>query len=446
VARDHRRSFDVPPTAAALAVAWLALGCATATPTPVPIPTDAERRAAEEAGYELPEVASARALLPLDVVEGPYHSVQDPVYTDHSLHVYTIVSEYGTFEARGDDMLHVRIREIEALAALDDMHRSQEFASAAGRALASPFVATWNVITNPVDTILGVPKGAWEKIKSTGELARGDRGELEDSAFKELIGFERKKRQIAGELGVDPYTSNKALQRKLNQFAWAAYAGGLPSMFVPFQKTGEDDAEEPAPATEEDRLQRILKRYSPEDLDRLNRIELAVMGTPRPLGDEFIHHPWYSPRHETALVENLAALDLTENRAAFIEAAVTAQSEEDAYSYQRTAELMRRYSDNVARFDRVIAVNGAVAAVTSDGTLVIPLAADHAVWTPETQEYVDRVTAASSDREIRGRKLVTSGTLSPLARSKIEGQGVEIIEKAFDTLPKARGGEPTGGG
>ena len=68
--------------------------------------------------------------------------------------------------------------------------------------------------------------------------------------------------------------------------------------------------------------------YSPEDLRRLNRIELAVMGIPEPLSDELIGHPWYSPRHATALVEALAALDLTQNRSAFIEAAVSAKSED----------------------------------------------------------------------------------------------------------------------
>jgi len=446
VARIARRQHNTPPLAIALAVAWIALGCATPPPAPVPVPTDAERRAAEAAGFELPEVASAHALLPLDVVEGPNYSVQDAVYNDRSLHVYTIVSDFGTFEARGDDMLGVRIREIEALAVLEEMHTSKEFATAAGRALASPFVATWNVITNPVDTILGVPKNAWDKIQRTGELARGERGEFEDSAFKELIGFERKKRQIAAELRVDPYSSNKVLQRQLNRFAWAAYAGGLPSMFVPFTEVGGAESGQPAPITDDDRLQQILRRYSPEDLDRLNRIELAVMGTPKPLGEEFIHHPWYSPRHETALVENLAALDLTENRVAFIEVAVTAQSEEDAWLYQRTAELMRRYSDSVAHIDRVVAVQGAVAAVAADGTLVIPLAADYAVWSPETQAFVDSVTSVPEAPEIRSKKLLTSGTLSPLAKQKIESRGVEVIERAFDALPKSRAGETAGGG
>jgi hypothetical protein len=447
----HRRCNQDARTLAALVVllAASAFGCATAPPAPVPVPTDAERRAAEAAGFELPEVASARALLPLGLLSGPHHTVSDPVYTDGSLHIYTIVSDFGTFEARGDDMLRVRLHEVEVLAAMEEMHTSKEFAAAAGRALASPFVATWNVISNPVDTILGVPKGAWEKIQRTSELARGDRGELEDSAFKELIGFERKKRQIAAELDVDPYSSNKVLQRSLNRFAWAAYAGELPSMFVPFTGTGSEDSGAPAAVSEDDRVQQILLRYSPEDLDRLNRIELAVMGTPKPLGEQFIHHPWFSPRHETAVVENLAALDLARNRVAFIEAAVTADSEEDAHFYQRTAELMRRYSDGVERIDQIVTFGRTVTGLGADGTLVVPLAADHALWSPATSEFVDSFTETPPELEIRRKRLLVSGTLSPRARAKIESHDVEVVEKAFDELPTSR--EPlesdsTGGG
>jgi hypothetical protein len=431
--------------ALAAVFAWGSLGCTTPASAPVAIPTDAERRAAEAAGFELPDIASARALLPLDLLTGPHHKVSDPVYSDGSLHIYTIVSDFGTFEARGDDMLRIRLREVDALATLEAMHTSKEFASAAGRALASPFVATWNVISNPVDTILGVPKGAWEKIQRTSELARGDRGELEDSAFKELIGFERKKRRIAAELGVDPYSSNRVLQRSLNRFAWAAYAGGLPSMFIPFTDVETETAAEPAATSEADRLDEILQHYSPEDLDRLNRIELAVMGTPKPLGEQFIHHPWFSPRHETAVVDNLAALDLTENRVVFIEAAITAESEEDARFYQRNAELMRRYSDSVERIDRIVAIGGVVTGLCADGTLVVPLAADHALWSPATSEFVDAFTTTPPELEIRRKRLLLSGTLSPLARSKIESRGVDVVEKAFDELPKIGENESTSG-
>ena len=176
-------------------------------------------------------------------------------------------------------MLRIRVHEIEALAALGEMSASREFTTAVGNALKSPFVATWNLITRPVDSITGLPVGAWNHLKRTSELAKGERGEFEDSAVREFIGFESKKRVIAHRLGVDPYSSNKELQKRLNRFAWVSFVGGLPSMFVPF--TGDEQPrDETAPAAPSDRMSEILLDYSPEDLRRLNRIEMAVMGIP----------------------------------------------------------------------------------------------------------------------------------------------------------------------
>lgn len=416
-------------------VAILAAGCTASLGPPVTLPTSEERHAAEAAGYELPPVRAARDLVAPELLAGPDYTVADAVYTDGYAHVYTITSDYGTFHARGDDMLAVRLREVDALAALDEMSATAEFGTAAAVALTSPFVATWNLITHPVDSIVGIPKGAWEAVSRTSDLARGERGEFEDSAFVEFIGFEAKKRQIAAELAVDPYSSNKPLQKQLNRFAWAAYAGGLPSIFVPFTREKADEGDEPESASEEVRLFTILRDYSPEDLDRLNRIELAVMGVSEPLSDEFIHHPWYSPRQETVLIESLAALDLAQDRRAFIEAAVTAESEDDARFYRRNAELMRRYNDHVERIDKIIALDGTITGYTAKGVLVVPFAADYAVWSQPTARFTRSFTEAlPRDIDVREKELLLSGTLSPKARAQIEGLDVEVTDRAFERL------------
>ena len=60
------------------------------------------------------------------------------------------------------------------------------------------------------------------------ELTEGrERSQYEDSNAAQLIGFAKAKRDIALKLGVDPYSSNEALQRELNGIAWASYAGKM---------------------------------------------------------------------------------------------------------------------------------------------------------------------------------------------------------------------------
>ena len=419
------------PIALLLCAAVLA-GCASGSETALQVPSADELAAAETAGFEVDPVRTAADLVPPDLLTGPHYRIEPRVVTSGFANWYVVTSDYGDFEIRGDRMLRTRIREIEALAALDEMSKTEAFAGAAGNALKSPFVATWNLITHPVDTIVGIPIGAWEAIKQGSQLARGERSELEDSGVLALIGFEMKKRQIANELGVDPYSSNKVLQKQLNRFAWAAYLGGLPYMFVPFvddsdfQKTTEEPA---------DRLAEALLVYSPEDLRRLNRIELAVMGIPEPLSDELIGHPWYSPRNATMLVEALATLDLARNRLAFVEVAVSAQSENDALSYEQTAELLRTYSERVSPVREIVSVLGTPMGYTESGILAVPLAADHVIWDSEAAALAHAMTEGlPSELRVERVELVLSGTASPLARERFEALGVAVTERAFEPI------------
>ena len=69
------------------------------------------------------------------------------------------------------------------------------------------------LITNPVDTISGIPAGAWRYLTRAGEMVSGRRGEMEESVGKELIGVGSVKRRIAYQYGVDVYSSNLTLRK-----------------------------------------------------------------------------------------------------------------------------------------------------------------------------------------------------------------------------------------
>jgi hypothetical protein len=365
-------------------------------------------------------------------LNGAEYRVAEPVFTIQFDNHYAISSDFGEFEARGDEQLRTRIREIDALATLNEMSKTVEFARAAGNALKSPFVATWNLVTHPVDTIRGIPTSAWNAIEQTSQLVRRERGELEDSGLLALIGFESKKRLIANELNIDLYSSNRELQKQLNRFSWAAYAGGLPYLFVPFV---DDSDFQNDPSVPVDRLTERLRFYSPEDLRRLNRIELAVMGVQEALSDEFIRHSWYSPRHQTAIVEALSALDLTADRAGFIGVAITAESEQQAHFYQMAAEMLRAYSDRVSAFQRIVVIDRTPMGYTEDGVLVLLLPADYVFWNPTAAALTHAMTQAPpAGLAVERAEWLVSGTVSPMARQKIEELGITLNERAFEPL------------
>lgn len=394
------------------------------------------------AGYEAPPVESAAQILPPELLRGPHHEVADEVVSDGFRRHYWIASPYGETEAVGDAMLRRRVAELRALAVLEEMSGTREFAEAAARGLASPFVATWNLIRHPVDSITGIPTGAWDQIQRIASLTGSERSELEDGSFRAFIGFEKRKRELAARLGVDPYSSNAMLQRELNRMAWVSFAGGLPFALVPFTGAGEAGAPSLAVVASSDRLDDLLLHYSPEDLARFNRIELAVMGVPERVRDAFLAHPWYSPRHETVLVASLTALDPAPGRPDVVEAALSAASESDAFHWQRTAELLRAYHDAVAPMDRVVVLEGGgPAGHSAEGTLVVPLAADRVYWTRPAEEIAraaERALAATP--EVATAELVVSGTLSPRARAGFEAHGLAVTERAFERLRVEGGG------
>ena len=72
---------------------------------------------------------------------------------------------------------------------------------------------------------------------------------------------------------------------------------------------------------------------------------------------------------------------------------------------------------------------------TKSGTLVIPLPADYANWTPATAALAGAIAEeASGHPNVERSELVLSGTASPLARERFEALGVAVTERAFEQL------------
>lgn len=139
--------------------------------------------------YENPGILKAHDILPKELLEGKYHTVMEDVATYDLNNRFTILSEFGSFEAFSEGMLRIRIQEIQAIAVLHEIKKTKAFRDAAEQAAMSSFKGAKSLITHPVDTIGGVPKGVGRLFSRVGEMFEGGRGEQEDSVAKELIGF-----------------------------------------------------------------------------------------------------------------------------------------------------------------------------------------------------------------------------------------------------------------
>lgn len=394
------------------------------------LPIDAE-------GYEIPPVVSAKDILPAATLSGPHFRVDENVSTRGLANLYTLTSDFGSFTAHGNDMLRIREQEIAALAKMAEMKSSKEFADAALKAGESPFKGVGNLILNPVDTITGVPKGVFRYVTRLGELVRSDRSAYEDSKAKELIGFGSAKRRVAHQLGVDVYSSNKILQKDLNSVAWASYAGG---MTVVVGTMGIGAASQVAMlavrgASTINQMNQVLRDQSSEDIRNRDRQSLEAMRVGKTDTEAFLNQHWLSPRHELVITESLAGMKGVLNREEYIELALTAESEEDAFFFQRTAELLRAYYDQQATLEEIQVIHEIFpVAYAANKTLVVPLVVDYGVWSQQALGLVEAIKAAPKRREVEKTQLWITGQLSLRAKNEIEKLGWEVHERAFTKL------------
>ena len=64
---------------------------------------------------ELPELKASEILKP-EILKGPNYTVREPVPTSSGMNQFTIDSEFGVFQADGNEMLLQRVKEIYMIA------------------------------------------------------------------------------------------------------------------------------------------------------------------------------------------------------------------------------------------------------------------------------------------------------------------------------------------
>src|SRR6202012_753106 len=93
-------------------------------------------------------------------------------------------------------------------------------------------------------------------------------------------------------------------------------------------------------------LSDTLTNSTPEDLRIINRKKLLALGVDRKLADEFLMHPWFSPWHETITTDALGSIGV--NPTAFLRDCVQALTSEDAFYFQRVAQILSTYHSKAA--------------------------------------------------------------------------------------------------
>jgi hypothetical protein len=390
---------------------------------------------APPAGYETEPVLNAKDLAVPELLKGPHFTVDPKVPVRGFLERFTIRSPYGTFEAHGLHMLPIRVNEVEAIAKLDELSKTKEFAEAAGKAIARPVTSTVNMLVHPVETISGFPDGVarlfgrielgTERVYQAATAPGQSGSERAEEASKRVgmatitaLGFQKERRDLAKSLGVDPYTTNPVLSEKLTNAAWVAFSGRFiiqtaTSILVPYSMamsavtiTNSTVYETPA-----------------GDLVNNATVIFGETGATDAQVQAVVQNPQYSLSVLTALAMGIQRLQGVPGRDTIVIFAAAARTQDETRFVAGAVNMLARYHEAVAPIAQVSAP-GPILGRTASGTLVVPMPVDYISWTERVAGFPKRSDIRAASEHVG----FVSGRLSPLASKEFTKRDWKMFE------------------
>jgi hypothetical protein len=361
---------------------------------------------------------------------GSNYVVMSPVSSDGMLRHYRLRTRWGEFEAIGDQLMAARVKELNALHALDAADTKKSFGQAVLKAGMAPVVFAGHMIVHPVDTTENTAAGIGQLV---GDIRSGfnNRGKSRDGTVASLIGEAKEKRLIATGLGVDPYTDFEPLAYRLNELAGAAAAGHLAVSVGMMAVPGTAGLVVSNASTAGD-FSDTTKDYSDTQLMDMNRDKLARLGVDGATADSLFANRHYTPGDVTAMVEALTSLNGVGNIGPTVAGAAGAGTRAAAYFIRRRMELAaawQRRNKTIVSFVGDDSVMFPLAQTTSGGIVgVYPI--DVLSWTPGTAQTIDAMTAAAQKDGATSKTLVITGAATPLAKTRVSARGWTLEERA----------------
>jgi hypothetical protein len=382
--------------------------------------------------YEPLPTLDASVILQPQYLHGPNFTVRNAVPTYSGSNRYTIDSDFGVFEADGNQMLMRRVAEINAIAKLQAMSKTKEFTQAAAEAAAAPLQVAQDLVNDPVSTISSVPKGIWGFLNRAKEAVQQVTEDQEADTpgggpVENLSGFSKTKRDLAIKLGVDPYTTNEVFQEELNKVAWPAFLGKF-SVDLGMAAVG-------GPALSAvnwtSSLTDALRDKGPAELRLVNFGLLTnTMGVAGWDADAFLNNSVISPTTQTILVAALAQLGNIPGQAEFIRQAATSQDEHDAIAFQQSVQIMANLNSSTP-IARITHLNGLTVCQTNEGTVVVPIQWDYAAWTPMTEHFINALKGWKFTSPVSGYTVILTGVVSPLTAQALATRDVKVMTKGL---------------
>jgi hypothetical protein len=358
-------------------------------------------------------------------------------------------------------MLALRVAELPALDALEKATAAGTYSDAIKASAEEKTHRIEKIVLNPVDTVTGIPEGAWrffqrswDKVERTAQnvVDRAKRvGEdgapyanatppiAERTAAQpapwyakgagtakrmtlDWLGYNKTRRGLAERLEIDPYSTLQPLQQRLDELAWSSFAGEK-SLSLALGASGVAVTKSLSMSS---RIDKVVWQLDPEEIAQRNLQRLAAYDCPEEEARAFVHRARFSPTLETAFTDRMVELAPESGCAELLELAVYARSELEARYLVNALRLLAHFHTNDAESKRITLIGTGLALETGKKrkALVLPLPVDRLEWNEYTAKYFD-----SPDFRRSNKTLLVSGDITRRAARELTRRGWSLVER-----------------
>lgn len=391
--------------------------------------------------FESPRRFTASELITPAQLKGPHHQVASEVPTEGYFHVFSFTSDWGPFEANGKSLLGVRLDEVRALAALDDVSKSEVFLASAGGAVLNVGKGVAAVAKDPEGTVKGMGGGikrfgtnlgrktkrAADQATSKDEKAAGSEesttqktADAAGGVANSVLGVSGAARKWAQKVGADPYTTNAVLKKALADIGKIDAAGSIAAkVVVPIPPVASTTAS----------VGGLVWGKDPEALLKQNEAQLTSLGVSNAVQKQLYRSKGFTMTLHTRLVSALSAVKV-KGSADYVAAAAESDTEREAAFFVESAEMLQQFHAQ-SPVVQLLSDSRALVAKTGDGRAVALVPVDWVEWTAAFEKALNEVTERAR-KELAASKLELrlTGRVSAEAKKQAVARGWSVVENA----------------
>ncbi len=376
---------------------------------------------------EATPAASAESLLGGDA-SGENWTVAPEVQSDGFLRVFDVSSPYGDFQVNGQHRMDERLQELRAMQFLEQVSRTETFTDALESGAMAPVNFGRDFVGAPIETTGNVISGVGRRIRSVAGSVRGmvtnDGPAGRDPLVERIVGITSAERELAYQLGVDPYSDFIPLRNGLTNVAYVSVAGGF-SISTAISAIPGGAGIVASYSSRGASFSGTTQGMSSGAITNAVKEKLLGLGVEEDTALRFTDNMSFSPNDLYAVAIALETLDV-ENSEGFVALAADAGSADVAKFHRHRAELLASdlVRERLGSLGEFVVLAGVALNRNAEGSLVAVFPFDVVSWTYSTQAiFVPLSADIAENNEPNAPILAMTGELTSTARGELQRLG-----------------------